>query len=69
MVKVLSQFEIDKYTILALDTKVLDIKQAFRYLIIDGVKYKAEIVYDAPYGIGLIGHGDFVGKEVQFTKE
>lgn len=31
---------------------------------IDDKEYRTEIVYDMPNSIGIIGEGDFVGKEI-----
>ena len=35
-------------------------------VILDGERFRTEIVYDLPGHIAIIGKGDFVGKQIQF---
>lgn len=69
MAKVINQESIEKYTILTLDERIIDIKPSGRYVVIDKQKYKAEIVYGQAYTIGIIGRGNFIDKEIKFVNE
>ena len=66
MVKVIDQLSIDKYTVLIID--IDDIRTVkFRYIIIDGVKYRAYTTHNSPNSMYIEHLGDFVGKEVEFS--
>lgn len=68
MVKVVDQFSIDKYTALTLDIDdIMNVKGDFRYVIIDGSKYRAYIMHNCHKTIYIEHLGDFVGKEVEFS--
>lgn len=64
MIKVKSQLEVGKYTVLTLDSNIPYSKE--NEVIIDGKTFQTEIVYDMPNSIGIIAHGDFIGKEIKF---
>lgn len=66
MAKVIDQFSVDKYTALILDIDNI-LKVKFRYIIIDGGKYRAYIMHNCHKTIYIEHLGDFVGKEVEFS--
>lgn len=66
MAKVIDQFSVDKYTALILDIDNI-LKVKFRYIIIDGSKYRAYIMHNCHKTIYIEHLGDFVGKEVEFS--
>lgn len=59
---VTGQLSVGKYTLLSFDS--LPLEELRDYVVIDWVTYKIEIVFDLPNNIAIIGHGDFIGKEV-----
>lgn len=64
MIKVHKQLNAGKYTILLLDSEVPHTR--FSKLLIGGMEYKPETVYDLENSIGVAATGDFEGKEVKF---
>lgn len=65
MSKVIAQLEVDKYTLLELDS-TLPLKK-YNKIAIEGKEYNTEIVYDLQNNIAVLAKGDFVGKEVSFV--
>ncbi len=65
MIRVVSQIETGKYTLLQLSEGLPN--TWCTEATIDGKTYKTEIVYDLPNHIAIVGHGDFTGKEVVFN--
>lgn len=64
VIKVIAQLNAGKYTILILSKEIpFNWKKTVK---IDNEMYDTEIVYDIENSIGVIGKGDFVGKEVKF---
>lgn len=64
MRKVLSQWEIEKYTALELDDDIpLESYKKYR---INGKDYDPVPLYDLPRHIAIEGKGDFVGNTVEF---
>ena len=66
MIKVDFQHNTGKYTLIGL-TDSIPLKWKGDTIVIDGKKYKTEIVYDLPKHIAVIGSGEFIGKEVVFV--
>ena len=69
MVEITEQYFFDKYTVLVFNTKIFDIRPRFRFIIIDGVKYEPGIPHHSIHELYIEGHGDFVGKKVQFVMD
>lgn len=65
MRKILSQWQVGKYTALELDGDI-PMKNYSKYRI-DGQEYKSIPVYDLPKHIAIEEKGDFVGKTVEFV--
>lgn len=65
MIKIVSQIETGKHTLLQLSEGFPN--TWCTEATIDGKTYKTEIVYDLPNHIAIIGQGDFVGKEIHFN--
>lgn len=64
MIKILSQWEIGKYTALELDHDI-PLKKYKKYRI-NGIDHDPVPVYDMPKHIAIEGKGDFVGNTVEF---
>lgn len=64
MIKIKSQLEVGKYTVLILDSNIPYSRGS--EVVINGRTFQTEIVYDIPNSIGIIAHGDFIGKEIKF---
>lgn len=64
MSKVYKQLKAGKYTVLLLDSEIPSVK--FSKLLIGGVEYTPETVYDLNNSIGVAATGNFEGKEVKF---
>lgn len=64
MIKIKSQLEVGKYTVLILDSNIPYSKVS--KVIIDGRTFKTEIIYDMPNSIGIIANGNFIGNEIKF---
>lgn len=64
MITIVDQARIKNYTVLFLSECIPNM--AFRTLVIDGVEYKPEIVYDLDASIAIIAEGDFIGKVIEF---
>ncbi len=65
MRKILSQWQIGKYTVLELDADPP--KKPYRKYKIEGIIYKPVRVYDLPRSIAIECDGDFEGKTVEFV--
>lgn len=64
MPKVRDQISDGHYTIIILDSPI---PASWRdRVVIDGIEYKTEIVYDMENSLAIVGSGSFIGKEVQF---
>lgn len=64
MIKVKSEYDVDKYKVLVLSDNVPLV--SFKEVQIEGERYVPEIVYDAKNEIGIISKKSFVGKEIKF---
>lgn len=64
MLGIIGQLYAGKYTILILDGELPPHRNGL--VRIEGKKFQTEIVYDLPRSIGIIGTGDFTGKEIEF---
>ena len=64
MIKIIKQLDIGKYTLVELDSTTPDTK--FNKAIIENEEYELEIAYDLKNSIGIIGKGNFIGKEIIF---
>lgn len=65
MIKIIKQFDVGKYTLIGMDSQTPNTK--FNKAIIDGKEYELEIAYDLKNSIGIVGKGNFVGKEIIFV--
>ena len=64
MFNVKEQWDCGKYTILILSSPP---PPTWRKKVrIGNINYNTEIVYDLPNSIGIVGNGNFVGKDVMF---
>lgn len=59
-------FNVRGYTILKLDELV---PSNYDYVKIDGITYKKELIYDAPYCVAIKSNDDFTGKEIVFINK
>ena len=65
MIKIVKQFDLGKYTLVAMDSPMPNKK--FNKVKINEKEYKTEIAYDLDNSIGIIGKDNFVGKEITFV--
>ena len=64
MIKIEKQIDLGNRVILLLDSALPN--KRFSKLRINGKEYMPEVVYDLKNSIGVIGTGDFEGKEIEF---
>lgn len=64
MIRIETQFDAGKYTLLGLDFPP-PLKWN-KKVEIDGIEYETEVAYDLKNSIGIVGKGNFVGKEIKF---
>ena len=64
MITIVDQVAVKNYIVLFLSESLPN--RAYNTLLIDGVEYKPEIVYDLDASIAIIAEGDFIGKEIKF---
>lgn len=64
MKKVEKQLPAGKFTVLIFNSFSLNELKNKGFILVDGKRYETEIVYDLPNAIGIVGHGNFVGKYV-----
>lgn len=64
MSKITKQLGVGKYTLIELDSEIPNTK--FNKAIIENKEYELEIAYDLKNSIGIVGKGNFVGKEIIF---
>ena len=65
MIKIIKQIDAGKCTLLILDSPIPN--KNFHKVSIDGNKYETEIAYDMKNSIGILGNGEFEGKEIVFV--
>ena len=66
MIKVYKQLKTKKYSLLLLDSPPPITN--YSKILIDGVEYMPEIVYDLNNAVAVADDGDFEGKEIKFLK-
>ena len=64
MIKIIDQLNAGKYTVVILDSAIPSIWN--KKVKIGNKEYRTEIAYDLPNGLGIIGKGEFIGKEITF---
>lgn len=68
--KVIESWTVSRYTVLTFDRPVFSADTGapanFTKIMIDGIAYRPEMLYDAPNSIAIIGNVEAAGKDVQF---
>lgn len=65
MNKIIKQLPCDNYAVLILDSSPPSCWNT-KTVVVDGVAYESEIVYDLENAIAVPAKGDFIGKTVEF---
>ncbi len=58
------QLNVGKYTVISINQELPT--NWGKLVEINGKKYETEIAYDLPNSLGIVGTGEFVGKEIKF---
>ncbi len=66
MSKVISEWKLDKYKMLEIDSDVPNIKPPYN-VVIDGTSFNVIIPYDMKRAIGIQSEDTFIGKEIVFS--